>query len=232
MSKALIIVNAEVRSGNVSANAPVAAKMVTAMVKAIQNSNKPVQPEIIGAADLWSKSVILSPHNDDLIYCPLTIQLPNWVEFPAKKIFELCRELKTRRNWVEQHFQYKTSSKNSWLGDLWLPVVLTAKGILYGEVIGEGEIPNSYQQPINFKEHIRQSLYKLAAQLLESINATPAVYLLQFRILGEVIVFDRLWPFPASPAIASIKLQQPDLFACHWHCLTGKPIVDLKIVSP
>lgn len=111
---------------------------------------------------------------------------------------------------------------DSFLGDLWLPIVLTKKGPIYGEVIGEGEIPNSYEQPIDFSNHgsdgyddqIRQSLYYLGYQLLESINAIPSVYLLQFRMLEQEIFFDRLWPFPATPAIASVESQQPDLFAC------------------
>ena len=70
----------------------------------------------------------------------------------------------------------------------------------------------------------------MAYQLLESINAIPSVYLLQFRILEKKINFDRLWPFPASPAIASIQSQVPNLFNCHWHCLLGKPILDLTIM--
>jgi hypothetical protein len=48
-------------------------------------------------------------------------------------------------------------------------------------------------------------------------------------MLDNQIIFDRLWPFPASPAIASVKCQKPDLFACHWFCLTGKPIIELRI---
>jgi hypothetical protein len=232
MSKVLIIVNAEVRNRRVSPTSPVAAKMVTALVQSIQNSTKSTEIEIIGTADLWSKSIILTPSNEDLIYCPLTIKLPDWIEFPAKHIFQLCIDIPARRSWVEKYFQYKTTIADSCLGDLWLPIVLTAKGPIYGEVIGEGEIPNFYQQPIDFDDRIRQSLYNLAYQLLDSINATPSVYLLQFRMLEKEIIFDRLWPFPASPAIASIPSQKPDLFACHWHCLWGKPIVDLTVMPP
>ncbi|WP_019499623.1 hypothetical protein [Pseudanabaena sp. PCC 6802] len=43
------------------------------------------------------------------------------------------------------------------------------------------------------------------------------------------ILFDRLIPFPDEPAIASIGVQEPNLFACHWLCLTQQPILDLKI---
>lgn len=230
MSKVLIIVNAEVQSGKVSPSSPVATKMVTALVKSINNSSESTQIEIIGAADLWSKSIQLNYAQKDLIYCPLTIKLPHWLDFPAQRILRLCTDIVTRRAWVEKHFSYQTAIGDSCLGDLWLPIILTAKGPIYGEVIGEGEIPNFYQQPIDLSDQIRQSLYNLAYRLLESINAIPAVYLLQFRLLAKEIIFDRLWPFPASPAIASIQTQTPDLFACHWYCLTRKPIIDLTVI--
>lgn len=229
MSKVLIIVNAEVYSRKVSPNYPVTIKMVKALTKAIQNSTQSIDIEIIGAADLWSKSVKINDDNKDLIYCPLTIKLPDWVNFPAKNIFQLCIDIQSRRNWVQKHFQSKTTKGDSLLGDLWLPIVLTTKGAIYGEVIGEGLMLNCYEQPIDFSDEIRQSLYNLGYQLLESINATPSIYLLQFKMLGKEIIFDRLWPFPANPAIASLESQQPDLFACHWDCLSGNPITDLIV---
>ena len=52
---------------------------------------------------------------------------------------------------------------------------------------------------------------------------------LQNLLPDKEILFDRLWPFPAAPAIASLSRQQPDLFACHWRCLTGQPITDVVI---
>jgi hypothetical protein len=230
MSKVLIIVNAEVNHGQVSKSAPVTIKMVSALSQVISHSSPSLPIEIVGAADLWSKSPQLKQNwQNSTIYCPLTIELPDWLNFPAKNVFQLCKDLEGRRSWVEQNFNYKTSTDNSWLGDLWLPIILTAKGPVYAEVIGEGEIPNSYQQPIDFPDHLRQSLYHLAYSLLESINAIPAVYLLQFKMLKEDIVFDRLWPFPATPAIASIHRQNPDLFACHWDCLTHQPFTDVTI---
>lgn len=230
MSKVLIIVNAEVNHGQVSKSAPVTIKMVSALIQAIASSSPSLKIEIVGAADLWSKSPQLRQNwQNSTIYCPLTIELPDWLNFPAKSVFQLCKDLDGRRSWVEQNFHYKTSTDNSWLGNLWLPIILTSKGPVYAEVIGEGEIPNSYQQPVDFSDSVRQSLYHLAYSLLESINPIPAVYLLQFKMLKKDIVFDRLWPFPATPAIASIDRQNPDLFACHWNCLINKPFVDLTI---
>jgi hypothetical protein len=69
----------------------------------------------------------------------------------------------------------------------------------------------------------------LAKQLLSSISATPSVYLLQFRLLEEEIIFDRLWPFPAAPALTSLNVQQPNLYTCYWKCLTNQTITDLAI---
>jgi hypothetical protein len=102
---------------------------------------------------------------------------------------------------------------------------------MYGEVIGEGELPNSYQQPVEFPDNKRQSLYGLGYQLLESISAQPAVYLIQFGFQDETLIFDRVWPFPAAPALASIGVQTPNLYACHWQCLSQQPIWDLLTSS-
>jgi hypothetical protein len=51
----------------------------------------------------------------------------------------------------------------------------------------------------------------------------------QFRAEGTEIEFDRVLPFPDERAIASIGVQTPDLFACHWRCITHQPINDLSI---
>lgn len=227
MEKVVIIINSEAHAiGKPSRLSPVAERMVTALKQAIPET---ITVEIISAASLWSKSES-QKISKNLIYFPLTIQLPNWFDFPGRTIYQSCRDLEARRAWVEQKLAYQTSIGDSWLGDLWLPIVLTHKGPLYGEVIGEGAIPNSYQQPIDLTDDLRQPLYYLAHQLLENLSAPPSVYLLQFSLLGKDIVFDRLWPFPAAPAIASIKVQNPNLYACYWHCLTNQPILDLAIV--
>ncbi|PSF38802.1 hypothetical protein C7H19_04260 [Aphanothece hegewaldii CCALA 016] len=227
MEKVVIIINSEAHGiGKPSRLSPVAERMVNALKQAIPET---LAVEVISAASLWSKSE--SPKNSkNLIYCPLTIQLPLGFDFPGRTIYQNCRDLEARRTWVEQKLAFQTSIGDSWLGDLWLPIVLTPKGPLYGEVIGEGAMPNAYQQPIDLTDDLRQPLYYLAHQLLENISAPPSVYLLQFSLLGKDIVFDRLWPFPAAPAIASIKIQNPNLYACYWHCLTNQPILDLAIV--
>ena len=161
------------------------------------------------------------------------------------QIYQLCGDVLKLREWVKSHLQYDTGT-----GDLWLPIVLTAKGPLYAEVIGlksgfslnhispetglvveydKTLIP--YQQPIHLTDNIRQPLYYLGYQLLDYLLAPPSVYLIQFTIKEEKIIFDRVFPFPHTPAIASIGVQEPDLFTCHYRCLQNKPILDLIIIE-
>ena len=232
MSKVIIIVNAEVKRGRISANAPVTERMVLALSKCIIDSHQSHEIEIISGADLWSKSIYLSESSPDLIYCPLTIKLPDWFRFPAQGVYDACRDLESRRRWVKQRFGYQTSQDNSYLGDLWLPVILTDKELIYGSVISEGMIPNDYQQPYDLPLDVYPKLKQLASDLLNSIDAIPSVYLVQFRLLGHDIIFDRLWPFPATPAVASINVQQPDLYACHWLCLSNQPLPQPQINYP
>lgn len=229
MPQIIIIVNAQVKNGRVCATAPVTAKMTLALIKGIRNTQPEADIKIISGADLWSKSVDLPNPSEDIRYCPLTIKLPDWFKFRLSEVYQACDEVDQRRIWVKENFGYRTSKENIFLGDLWLPIIATEKGIVYGEVIGEGEIPNSYQQPVDFPDNWRQPLYRLGYSLLQSINALPSVYLLQFKMLDQEIIFDRLWPFPATPAVASIDIQQPDLFTCHWHCLSAQPFFDIKI---
>ncbi|MBM0743611.1 hypothetical protein JOY44_18660 [Phormidium sp. CLA17] len=167
----------------------------------------------------------------DSLLCPLTLAVPEWLEFPAQSVYQACQDIEGLRQRVLQ-WQYKVGEGNGWL-----PIVLTGKGPLYGEVIGvKGAVPvgsdlnaSHYFQPIHLVDVQRQALYGLAQRLLRSLAVPPAVYLLQFGFHGETLQFDRLIPFPAAPAIASINLQEPDLFDCHWRCLTNQPILDLTI---
>ncbi len=76
-----------------------------------------------------------------------------------------------------------------------------------------------------------QDLVSLRQRLLRELAATPATYLLQFGWQGQDLCFDRLWPFPTQAAIASLGVQSPDLFTCHWRCLANLPILDLQIAS-
>jgi hypothetical protein len=231
MEKVVIIINAEVSDqGQLISTSPVTQKMVEALQRNILETSPARVVEIVSAATLWSKNfkALKKDRSLDTIYCPLTIQLPDYFDFPQKRIYSACKDINTRRRWVEKNLGFKTSVGDSWLGHLWLPIVLTDKP-LFGEVIGEGSMPNSYEHPVAIPQRQQKSLHGLAEQLLDSLSAPPATYLLQFSFHNGEIVFDRLWPFPAAPALITLKTQQPDLFTCHWHCLIEKPIAKLNI---
>ncbi len=230
MEKVVIIINAEVnQEGKFISASPVTQRMVEALKQNIAIISPQIKIEVVSAVMLASKQSKTNKRDSQTIYCPLTIQLPEYLNLPTQKIYSACKDIVGRRRWVEQNLGFKTSVGDSWLGHLWLPVVLTADEAIYAEVIGEGEIPNSYEQPVTIPNRQLKSLYKLADGLLDALSAPPAVYLIQFSLYKGEIVFDRLWPFPAAPALITLKTQKPDLFACHWSCLINEPIADLKL---
>jgi hypothetical protein len=180
--------------------------------------------EVITSTDLAQTTI---PASQDIIWCPLTLNLPDILQFWGQNIFPACRNLKSLHQKVQQ-FGYQASGTQE-IESLYLPIVLTAKGPLYGEVIGQEET-TQYQQPIDLPDQQRQPLYHLAYQLLKALAAPPSVYLLKFGYEAEEIIFSRLLPFPDVPALASIGVQEPNLFTCYWHCLTNQPILDLTIL--
>lgn len=232
MEQALIIINAEVNdNGQLLSASPVTERMSDALQQGIATYSPEAAVDITSVGSLWSKTGRRGDRRFTPIYCPLTIQLPEYFDFPAKKIYSACKDISGRRRWVESNLGFKTSVGDSWLGHLWLPIILTNNKFLFGNIIGEGAIPNFYEQPIDFPSRKLKSLHSLAFNLLESLSATPAVYLLQFSLYSNEIVFDRLWPFPAAPALASLRGSHIDLYSCHWLCLTGKSIPELKRVD-
>lgn len=193
---------------------------------AIAQSDPLIEVEICAVSELNSGAIALS----GAIVCPLTLDVPSDLVFPGQDVFRFGANVSAARDRVAQELQVPVGD-----GNFWLPVVLTAKGPLYAEAIaGEfdkfsGEL--SYSQPLHLSDVWRQQLYELAFRLLDLLNAPPATYLMQFGFVGDRICFDRLLPFPAAPAIASVGVQVPDLFVCYWYCLTNKPIYDLQITS-
>jgi hypothetical protein len=170
--------------------------------------------------------------DSEVLICPLSLNVPDSVLGDLKPLYRACRDVEGLRTQVAQRWQVATGT-----GNLWLPVVLTAKGPIYGEAIGladekqpgcEGIV--QYIQPVHLPDRWRQTLYALARNLLQWIGAPPATYLIQFGWDEQGLWFDRLWPFPGIPALASLGVQDPDLFTCHWYCLTRQPIYDLTIV--
>ena len=179
--------------------------------------------EIQTIAQLQATLIAQTIDLKETIVCPLTFQLPPSLEFPQQKVYRDCKDVMGLRQRVEGALRVPTGS-----GKLWLPIVLTAKGALYGEVIRSVDAL-SYCQPFHFGDRDRQPLYELGQRLLKLVSAPPSTYLMQFGFAGDRVCFDRLFPFPAAPAAASLNVQLPDLFTCHWHCLTDTPILDLTI---
>lgn len=200
---------------------------VSALKQAIHTSQPDYTVQVIGADVAVKYAIQLGC---EALLCPLTLELPRELHFPAQEIYQLCREVDSLRQWVNQQFHAAIGD-----GPFWLPIVLTTRGPLYAEAIAPSPphliSPPSYHQPLHLSDAWRQKLYRLAAQLLRSLSAPPATYLMQFGTQAGEICFDRLYPFPATPAIGSVGVQTPDLFTCHWHCLTGKPILDVLIPS-
>lgn len=211
MPKVLIVAGAEKSSAQ-------------ALKVAIAQSNPLTEVNIGSVSELNSGTIAL----DGAIVCPLTLDVPENLMFPGRDVYRFCANILAVREQVQEHLQVPVGD-----GNFWLPVVLTAKGPLYAEAIA-GEVHKqsgelNYFLPVHLSDFWRQQLYELAYRLLGALNAPPATYLMQFGFVGQRICFDRLWPFPAAPAIASVGLQVPDLFVCHWYCLTGVPIYDLQI---
>ncbi len=188
------------------------------MVKGILNSENNLNPlvEIVTGANLVPEL--------DTVYCPLTLNLPPTFQFWGRSIAQICLHIDALRHLAATSAGVKVGEG----GNMWLPVVWTARGPIYAEVIGT-IATDSYQQPIHLDDRDRQPLYQFAYQLLSTIAAPPATYLIQFCHQQREVVFDRLLPFPALPALASVGIQQPDLFTCHWRCITQQPILDLLV---
>jgi hypothetical protein len=147
------------------------------------------------------------------IYCPLTLAVPPTFEFWGRSIFRSCQQIERLRNLAATTTDVQVGDG----GNLWLPVIWTAQAPIYGEVIGEIEAGQDLQP-----------LYRFGAQLLTELSAPPATYLVQFSQERAGIIFDRLYPFPAIPAIGRIG-QQLDLFDCHWRCITHQSIVPVDV---
>jgi len=161
----------------------------------------------------------------DRILCALTLNLPEAISFPAKEIFLVCSDVEALRQMVAG-WHYEIGE-----GTHWLPIVLTAKGALFAEAITTIPEAKSFQQPLHLNDAQRQPLYQLGQRLTKTLAASPSVMLLQFGMDDDQMRFDRLIPFPDTPAIASVGVQTPNLFRCHWRCLTHQPIRELTIMA-
>jgi hypothetical protein len=171
-------------------------------------------------SSFWQAGAALQKTDYDIL-CPLTLKLPPNLKFWGSKVFAACQDTDNLRQTV-QEMGYGIGALQ-----FWLPIVYTIKGPLYAEAITHPH----HQQPLHLNDQQRQPLYRLAFQLLDYLQAPPSVYLMGCGYQNGKLVFDRLLPFPTTAALASMKVQQPNLFVCHWRCLTGQPILDLLIPS-
>ncbi|MFB2892062.1 hypothetical protein ACE1CI_03845 [Aerosakkonemataceae cyanobacterium BLCC-F50] len=233
MLEVWLVVDGEVNAaGELVAASPATQKMLAALQKAIAQS--PTTIKVLGKNHLNSLTL-----PKDVVFCPLTLDLPSTFNFPQQAIFKACQNVEFFRYLISQKFGYSTRP-----GNFWLPVVLTQKGPIYAEAIGTAsetsaalleqdllQLELNYYQPVHFSDKMRQQIYQMVYNVLKFLNASPATYLIQFGFIDKEIWFDRVFPFPAAPAIASINTQTPDLFTCHWYCLTNQPIIDLTIKS-
>lgn len=159
----------------------------------------------------------------DTVYCPLTLDLPPTFEFWGQSIGQTCQDIDNLRHLAATNTGVKVGED----GNMWLPVIWTAEDPIYGAVIGT-TTPSQDPTLMHIDDVDRQPLHQFGYQLLTHLAAPPATYLIQFSQSGSEVVFDRLFPFPAAPALVSVNVQQPDLFACHWRCISKRSIVDVS----
>lgn len=225
--RASIIVNAKVKQeGRLIAASPVTERMVDALRSAIAVQSPETIIDTVAVAGLWSDQAQQQTEMGGRIYCPLTIQLPRWLDFPGQGVYQACQNIAARRQWVSETLGLPLCNDANWLGDHWLPIILSGDGVEFFPLIYEGIMPNAYEMVSwDFPPYQRyqSGLADLARALVKELNAPPAVYLLQFSI-AQGLMFDRLWPFPAAPAIATINFSHANLYTYHWCCLNNLPL--------
>lgn len=224
MEKVIVVVNAKIKLEGKLIASPVTEKMIQSTMAAIKQDNPDRVVTVVTPALLRHGSEVLhAPH----YLLPLTLQIPSTIAFPAREVFLACQDVQGMRDWVEQKLNLTALSHHEGLGDRWLPAIVSTTDLCFGELIGEGAIPNAYQQPVEIADRQKRSLHSLAKKLLNSLNAPPAVYLLQVRLTPSQVLFDRLWPFPAAPAIASLHSANSDLYHLHWQCVQQQQLVEI-----
>jgi hypothetical protein len=165
--------------------------------------------ELVDSVQFVTVAELPSVADPKAIYCPLTLDVPPTFEFWGRSIGRSCQQIDRLRDLAATTTNVKVGDG----GNLWLPITWTAREPIYGAVIGGIE-----------SDRDRQPLYRFGERLLTELSAPPATYLVQFSQDRAEMVFDRLFPFPAIPALGNIG-QQLDLFACHWRCITKQSIV-------
>jgi hypothetical protein len=189
--------------------------------------------EIVDSVQFVTVAELPPVASANAIYCPMTLAVPPSFEFWGQSIGRTCQDIDRLRHLAATTIGVKVGDG----GNLWLPIIWTDREPIYGEVIGKQESDN-YRQSIHLDaldastQRLCQRqllLHQFGYQLLTQLTAPPATYLVQFSQSETGIIFDRLFPFPAIPALARIGIQHPDLFECHWRCITGQSIVNVEV---
>lgn len=180
----------------------------------------------------WSGSLIsaheLATHPDRLLQgevLPLTLDLPPLPSWSGSLLWERCRQTEQLRAQV-----LAALGGQAGVGQLWLPLVNTPRGLLFGEAIAL-DATGHWTQPLHLPDAIRQPLYDFGQRLRRYLSLPPGVHLLSADVVAGEVVFDQLLPFPGEPALASLGVQIPDLFEAHWCCLRDQPLLDLQILG-
>ena len=117
------------------------------------------------------------------LICPFTLEIPKRLSFAGQAVYWRCREVLSLRHLVQSQLGCAIGE-----GSYWLPIVQTAKGPLYAEVIGLDDSSTTqqetlagtrfnYSQPLHLSDRWRQPLYRLGRSLLQLLAAPPATYL-------------------------------------------------------
>ena len=212
--------------------------LVAQLTQAIAREPLPTDNTTVEVCDMAELSDRMADSNDEHLICPLSLA-GSAFSFAGQAVYGVCADVAGLRTTVAKQWSIPSQS-----GELLLPVVWTARGPLYAEAIAattavklaaDSPAPTSdpsFVQPVHLSDRQRQPVYRLAGNLLRFLAAPPSVYLMQFGLNGDEMMFDRLWPFPTPAAIASVDVQTPDLLTCYWRCVTNQPILDVAIASP
>ncbi len=108
---------------------------------------------------------------------------------------------------------------------LYLPVIWTLHGPLYGECIAQCGV--FYIQPWDLSDEQRQVLYNFAYAALRN-QVRTGVYLVTFVAQAGQVYCTGLTAMPAAAALVSTLTQKPDLYYAHLLCQQDWPLVEVQ----
>lgn len=117
MPRVLVVVNNDNVDEAEQIGASTTARIVSALKQAIAlHSPAPVAVQVVTSAQL---EVALSQQSqdsylttEDNIWCPLTVDVPDTLQFPTQAIYQACKHVLERRQWVQQHLGYEIGAGN------------------------------------------------------------------------------------------------------------------------